>query len=368
MVLPLDGVRVLDLSAVLAGPFASYQLHLMGARVTKVESPSGDLARQLGADPQANRAGMGVSFRAQNAGKQSRVLDLKSEQGVTEFKTLVANTDVVLENFRPGVMQRLGLGFDVLAAINPRLVYCAISGFGQTGPLAQMPAYDQIVQGMAGAMDITGQPDGDPTRAGFPVADTVGGLVAAMAISAALNRRDEPQMIDVSMLESLMSTMGWAVSNWLQAGVAATRLGNENMTSAPSGAFHTADGLINVAANQDVHWQRFCQALGRDEWLADARFADRESRKHNRELLSRLIEGVLATETREEWLARLRKADVPAGPVLGLTEALSQPQLQAREFIHTGQYPVATNGFLLNGQRLRPRGEAPTLGQHHDPN
>ncbi|QGG80466.1 CoA transferase [Litorivicinus lipolyticus] len=366
MTLPLAGVRVLDLSAVLAGPFASYQLHLLGAEVTKVESPSGDLARQLGADPRANQARMGVSFQAQNAGKHSIVLDLKSSVGVADFKALVADTDVVLENFRPGVMDRLGLGFATLSMINPRLIYCAISGFGQTGPLAKTPAYDQIIQGMSGVMAITGQPDGEPTRAGFPVADSVGGLVAAMAISAALNRREQPQMIDVSMLESLMSTMGWAVSNWLQAGVAATRLGNENMTSAPSGAFRTSDGLINVAANQDVHWQRLCDALEQPEWASDPRFVDREARKANRDHLGVLIESVLMTAPRAHWLSRLAAADVPAGPVLELPEALAQPQLQARGFVHAGAQPIATNGFLYNGQRLTPQGPAPTLGEHNE--
>ena len=361
---PLKAVRVLDLTNVLAGPFAAYQLHLLGAEVIKIESPNGDLARELGASPQASAAKMGLSFTAQNAGKQSIVLDLKSPAGKAEFLEHLAGADVLLENFRPGVMARLGLDFQTLSQQFPRLIYCAISGFGQTGELASRPAYDQIVQGYSGLMDITGHPDGPATRVGFPISDTVGGLTAAMAISAALNDRTRPHFIDVSMLESTLSTLGWAVSNWLQGGVAAQRLGNENMTSAPSGAFSAADGLINIAANQEVHWQRLCHALDQVQWLQDPRFISRELRKANRVELTQLLEDVLRQQPRQHWIDRLAQADVPCGPVLSVQESLDLEQLKQRDFIDERFVPIATNGFLYDGTRLKAQGPPPRLNEH----
>ena len=235
---PLNGVRVLDLTNVLAGPFCCHQLVHLGAEVIKVERPQGgDLARQLGADPELNRALMGVSFLAQNAGKGSVTLDLKAEDDRARFIELVASADVLVENFRPGVMTRLGLDFDYLKTLNERLVYCAISGFGQDGPLANYPAYDQIIQGMSGVMSITGAPDNAPYRVGYPLADTIGGLTAAMTINAALAETPrKAHFIDVSMLDSVLATMGWAVSNLLVADRAPGPLGNDNVTASPSGS------------------------------------------------------------------------------------------------------------------------------------
>ena len=218
----LERVRVLDLTNVLAGPFCCYQLAQLGADVIKVEVPgAGDLARQLGADPELNKRLMGASL-AQNAGKRSVTLNLKNPDGKEVFRRLVGTADVVVENFRPGVMDRLDLGYQELKKLKSNLIYCAISGFGQNGPLKDNPAYDQIIQGLSGVMSITGDKNSAPLRAGFPVADTIGGLTAAFAIAAALFRRErsnEGEFIDVSMLESTLVTMGWAVSNWLIAGI-----------------------------------------------------------------------------------------------------------------------------------------------------
>ena len=237
----LAGTRVLDLTNVLAGPFCCYQLAQLGAEVIKVEVPgSGDLARQLGADPELNRRGMGASFLAQNAGKRSITLNLKSPKGREAFGRLVATSDVVVENFRPGVMDRLGLGYAALKAGKNDIIYCAISGFGQDGPLKFNPAYDQIIQGLCGVMSVTGDAQSAPLRVGYPVADTMGGITAAFAIAAALFRRErsgEGEFIDVSMLEASLVAMGWAVSNWLIAGVRPEPMGNENMTASPSGTF-----------------------------------------------------------------------------------------------------------------------------------
>lgn len=219
----LEGIRILDLTNVLAGPFCCYQLAVLGADVIKVETPgSGDLARQLGADPALNQQGMGASFLAQNAGKRSVTINLKHARGKDAFLRLVGSADVLVENFRPGVMDRLGLGYAALTAVKPDLVYCAISGLGQDGPLRGNPAYDQIIQGLSGVMSVTGSPHTAPLRVGYPVCDTMGGIIAAFAIAAALFRRaqtGEGERIDVSMLEATLIAMGWAVSNWLIAGV-----------------------------------------------------------------------------------------------------------------------------------------------------
>ena len=267
---PLSGKRILDLTNVLAGPFACHQLAHLGAEVIKVEMPEGgDLARQLGQDESLSARNMGVSFLAPNPGKRSVTLNLKHAEGKAILKRLVKGADVLVENFRPGVMTRLGLGAEALRDVNPRLIYCAISGFGQQDALADRPAYDQIVQGMSGAMAITGTPDVHPLRAGWPVADTVGGLTAALAISAALNDPEPGGFIDISMRDALMATMGWAVSNYLVAGVEAEPAGNENLTSAPSAAYETANGPINIAANKQDQWEKLARHLGLEMLLSE---------------------------------------------------------------------------------------------------
>ncbi|MGW4802395.1 CaiB/BaiF CoA transferase family protein, partial [Nonomuraea sp. NPDC004297] len=221
--LPLDGVKVVDLTNVLAGPYCGYQLMLFGAEVIKVEVPgAGDLARRLGPDPELNRERMGASFLAQNAGKKSVELDLKSPAGRAAFESMITGADVLLENFRAGVLARLGYGWERLRELNPGLVYCSISGFGQSGPMSSAPAYDQIIQGLSGMMSVTGTPDTAPVRVGFPVCDTVGGLTAALAVCAALAGRQRSGRgchLDLSMLEASISAMGWTVSNYLIGGV-----------------------------------------------------------------------------------------------------------------------------------------------------
>ena len=331
---PLAGVCVLDLSNVLAGPFCCQQLAQLGARVIKVEHPEqGDLARSLGADPELSAQGMGVSFLAQNAGKESIALNLKSPEGRAVLLKLVARAQVLVENFRPQVMERLQLGYRDLRRVNPRLVYCAISGFGQDGELAQRPAYDQIIQGLSGAMAITGDENSAPLRVGYPIADTIGGLTAGLAICAALNAPEPGTYIDVSMLEATMATMGWAVSNWLIAGVAARAQGNDNFTAAPSGSFRCVDSLLNIAANQERQWRILVEELQRPELLQRPEFADREARKRNRKQLQVELETTLQTQTAAYWEQRLNQAGVPAGRVLSLEQALAQAQIQQRGLI-----------------------------------
>jgi CoA:oxalate CoA-transferase len=370
----LDGIRVLDLTNVLAGPFGAYQLALLGAEVIKVESPgAGDLARQLGADPALNKVLMGASFLAQNAGKRSVTINLKSASGKDVFRRLVRTADVVIENFRPGVMERLGLGYDALCELRPGLVYCAVSGFGQDGPLRDNPAYDQIVQGLSGVMSVTGDAASAPLRVGFPVADTIGGLTAAFAIAAALVRRGrsgEGECIDVSMLEATLVTMGWQVSNWLIAGVRPQPLGNENMTAAPSGLFATGDGPLNIAANQQQQFEALARLIGRPELAADPRFADREDRKRNRFALKAQIEAALAAKSAREWSALFNAQGVPAGEVLDIPDVLEHPQVRQRELVKTfAETPgvgkpvaVVRSGFRLKSGDPAPAAPPPALG------
>lgn len=372
----LEHIRVLDLTNVLAGPFCCHQLAHMGADVIKVEVPgTGDLARQLGGDPALNEKKMGISFLAQNAGKRSIEINLKSPGGKELFRKLVKTADVVVENFRPGVMDRLGVGFDVLKEDNPKLIYCAISGFGQDGPLRDLPAYDQIVQGMSGVMSITGAPDTAPYRVGYPVSDTVGGMTAAFAIAAQLAAPDRTaHFIDVSMLEASLATMGWVVSNYLVAGNVPKPLGNENFTASPSGTFKTGDGLLNIAANKQEQFEAVCNVLARPELKADPRFAKRQDRLDNRGLLKELLEDAMAGKPAAEWRQLLNDSGVPAGEVLSVPDALAHPQIADRGMIAEFKnapgvgkdIKVVRTGYKIDGSPASVDAPPPTLGQHAD--
>jgi crotonobetainyl-CoA:carnitine CoA-transferase CaiB-like acyl-CoA transferase len=370
----LAGLRVLDLTNVLAGPFCCYQLAQLGAEVIKIETPgTGDLARQLGADPELNRRLMGASFLAQNAGKRSITLNLKNAKAREAFTRLIKTSDVVVENFRPGVMDRLELGYQRLKTIKPNLIYCAISGFGQDGPLRLNPAYDQIIQGLSGVMSVTGDAQSAPLRVGYPVADTMGGITAAYAISAALFRRErsgEGEFIDVSMLESTLVAMGWVVSNWLIAGVRPQPLGNENMTASPSGTFRTGAGLLNIAANQQQQFEALCKLIGRPELAADPRFAGREDRKRHRAELSVEIEKALVARPAADWSALMNKNGVPAGEVLDVPAVLEHPQIVERALLSTfddvpevdRNVSVVRSGFRLASGDPAPASPPPALG------
>lgn len=373
----LRGIRVLDLTNVLAGPFACHQLAHMGADVIKVEArQGGDLARQLGADLELNQRFMGVSFLAQNPGKRSITVDFKHPSGKDVFRRLVRTADVLVENFRPGVMNRLGLGYESLLQENPKLIYCAISGFGQDGPLRDLPAYDQIIQGMSGVMSITGAPENAPYRVGYPMADTIGGITAAFAVAAALadRQRTGGTFIDVSMLEAVMATMGWAVSNHLVAGREPKPMGNENVTASPSGTFRTRDGLLNIAANKQEQFEAVCRVVGRPELLTDTRFTERQSRLQHRVELKALLEEAMSSKSTDEWWELFIQAGVPAGPVYSVPQALEHPQVASRGMVGTFEVApgvgrdirLVRTGFKVNGQTPRVATPPPTLGQHSD--
>lgn len=372
----LEGIRVLDLTNILSGPYATFQLALLGAEVIKVERPDGgDLARKLGADPALNAQMMGTSFLAQNAGKKSLTLDLKKADGRAVFLDLVRTADVLIENFRPGVMERLGLSYETLSADHPGLIYCAISGFGQTGPMRGNPAYDQIIQGYSGVMSITGDEESAPLRVGYPLCDTLGGLTAAFTIAGALHARHasgQGTFIDVSMLDATLSTMGWAVSNFLIAGVEAKPIGNQNMTAAPSGTFTASDGQINVAANKQEQFEALCGVLEMPELLDDPRFAEREARKQHRQELNAALNARFVERTAEEWETLLNRVNVPAGRILTVPQVLAHPQVTGRDFIQSlpcewdegRELRVARAGYLLGNAIPEARCPPPRLGEH----
>lgn len=375
---PLAGTRVLDMTNVLAGPYCTYQLAILGAEVVKVEIPgSGDLARQLGPDPALNRIGLGTSFLAQNAGKKSVELDLKTADGRASFEELVGVADVLVENYRAGVLARMGYDWPRLSGLNPSLIYCAISGFGQNGPMSQAPAYDQIIQGLSGMMSITGTHDSAPLRVGFPISDSVGGLMAALAVTAALAGRHHDgrgRWLDVSMLEASLSAMGWAVSNYLVGGVEPEPMGDQNPTAAPSGTFEAADGPLNIAANRQEQFERLCRCVGRPDLLTDPRFAERDARKAHRDELNRELNTALGKRSALSWERELNRVGVPAARILTVPQAVGLDQLAHRQFFADVPFPgdsgrqvrLSGTGVLIDGQPSRPTAAAPVLGEHND--
>lgn len=335
----LDGIRVLDLTNVLSGPFATLHLSLLGAEVIKIENPiDGDLARKLGNVPELNEKLMGTSFLAQNANKKSVTLNLKEREAKEIFLKLVKTSDVVVENFRPDVMTRLGLGYKKLAEVKPDIIYCAISGFGATGPDAMKPAYDQIIQGLSGVMAINGDERLNPLRCGFPVCDTVGGLNAAFAVMAALFYRERTgvgQFIDVALLDSIMPLMGWVAANLLIGHQQPVLMGNDNFTAAPSGTFVTKDGYINIAANKQEQWEAVADELGVPELKTDPRFEKRDARKKNRKALTELLEMKLKEKPTRHWVDVLNARGVPSGEILSLEQALTQDQIVHRHAVQS---------------------------------
>ena len=335
----LENIRVLDMTNVLSGPFSTLHLALLGAEVIKIENPvGGDLARVLGNVPKLNKEFMGTSFLAQNCNKKSLTLNLKAPEGKEIFRKLVATADVLVENFRPDVMPRLGFAYEELAKINPKLIYCGISGFGQTGPDAYKPAYDQIIQGLSGAMDVNGDERLHPLRAGFPVCDTVGGLNAAFSIMSALFHRErtgEGQYIDIALLDSIMPLMGWVAANLLIGGQDPVPMGNDNFTAAPSGTFVTKNGYINIAANKQEQWEDLIDELGLPELKEDPRFKERDNRKKNRKELTPLLEVKLKEKETLYWVEVLNKRGIPSGDILSLKDALQTEQVKHRNAIAT---------------------------------
>ncbi len=350
---PLAGTRVLDFTQYLAGPFCTMQLADLGADVVKVERP--DRPREF-----SGRGGRdSYFFLSSNRGKRSLALDFSKPAGRDVSLRLLEHSDVLVENFRPGAMAAFGLGPEILERL-PRLVYVSISGFGATGPYRDRPGFDQIAQGMSGAMSITGTPDSGPLRHGLAIGDLVAGLFAAQAALAALFERAESgrgQHVETSLLESLIGLLSWSAGMFFETGRAPGPAGHHHPLSSPYGRFRARDGYLCIAAGSEAIWQRLCRALGRDEWLSDARFARPEDRLRGRDALTRALEAELATAPVAEWVERLNAAGVPAGPVYGLDQVFADPQVLAREMLvelpHPGVGTFRTTGLPLKWSRSR---------------
>lgn len=370
---PLSGIRVIDLTRALAGPYCTLLLGDMGADVIKIELPgTGDETRQWG-PPFV--AGESSYFMSVNRNKRSVTLDLKSAAGLDALRRLTASADVLVENFRPGTMDRLGLSYDEARSLNPSLVFCSISGYGQDGPRAKQPAYDGILQGVGGIQFLTGEPDGGPARVGVPIADISAGMFGAYAISSALLWRERDpkrrgQYIDTSMLGGQVALLTYQAGRYFATGSAPSRIGNRHASIAPYEMFRTSDGYVNVAAANEPMWQRFCRALDLTALLSDARFATNPDRVTNRSALSALIEERLASLTQAEVIARLEKAEVPVGPVYDLAQVFSDPQAEHLGMTQPTPHPrvpdLRTTGFPWRMSETNPevRCPPPLLGEH----
>jgi len=367
----LDGIKVVDFSHVLAGPICTHYLCLQGAEVVKVESAAGDTMRNYGGE--AAPHGLSPSFIAVNAGKRSVVLDLKDERQLDAARRLIAGADVMVENFRPGVIERLGLGYEACKALNPGLVFCSISGFGQTGPLRANPAIDQIIQSMSGLMMLSGEPGSPALRVGFPLVDTYTGLTAAFAIVLSLLRRARTgagQCIDVAMLDAALAMMIPVAGPFLAAGVEPRRTGNLGYSQSPTAdTFPTADGEITLGVVRQEQFEALCRVLDRTEWLRDPRFATRRARQHNGESLR--SEVILALQGRDAiaWERLLNDAGVAAGAVRSLPQALQMEQLSQRALRLPVEWPsgrghVLNAGFLLAEDPSGIEQPPPRLGEH----
>jgi glutaryl-CoA transferase len=370
---PLSGTRVVDLTRALAGPYCTLLLGDMGADVIKVELPgSGDETRQWG-PPFV--AGESSYFMSVNRNKKSITLDLKSEAGLEALRRLTRSADVLVENFRPGTMDRLGLGYEQVRQLNPSLIFCAVSGFGQTGPRARQPAYDAVLQGMGGIQFLSGDAEGGPTRVGVPIADISAGMFAAYAVACALYWRERDperrgQFIDASMLGGQVALLTYQAGRYFATGTAPGRIGNRHASIAPYEMFKTRDGYVNVAAANEPMWQRFCRALDLTDVLADARFATNPDRVTNRDALSALVEERLGQLSMAEVIERLERAEVPVGPVYDLAQVFSDPQSKHLGMAVATPHPkvpsLQTTGFPFRLSETNPevRCPPPLLGQH----
>ena len=339
----LEGIRVLDFTRVLAGPFCTMVLADLGAEVVKVERPGvGDDSRAFGPFIGQESA----YFMSINRNKKSITLNLKDQRAVEIVKKMIPHFDVVVENFRPGVMDRLGLGYESLKELNPRLIYASSSGFGHTGPYSQLPAYDLIVQGMGGIMSITGPDEQHPTKVGSSIADIFAGVFCAIGILAALNHREktgEGQKVDVSMLDCQVAILENAISRYFVTGKIPTPIGNRHPSIAPFATFKTQDGFINIAIGNDFIWNRFCNLVGRPELAEDSRFISNEARNNNWEELEPILGEIMAKDNTTAWIEKLRSVGVPCGPINNIEQLVNDPQVLEREMIVEVEHPVAGN-------------------------
>jgi formyl-CoA transferase len=368
---PLDGIRVLDLTRVLAGPYCAMFLGDLGAEVIKIEQPGvGDDTRGWGPP---FTGGESAYFLCVNRNKKSVAIDLKAQEGIALLRLLAERADVLIENFRPGTMERLGLGDKDLRAANPRLIYASLSGFGADGPMSDVPGYDLIVQAWGGLMSITGQPDGEPTKVGVAIIDLVAGLMLGKSIAAALFAREKigiGQKIDTSLLEAEVACLINVGSNYLVEGSIPGRWGNAHPSIVPYQTFKTADGYLVIGVASEGIWRRFCQAVGRAEWAEDSRFEKNSNRVENRSLLIGLLAEIFLGRSTDEWLKILNSAEVPCAPVQTVDQVFKAPQVLHREMLvevehpTAGTVPMAGIPVKFSATPASVRLPPPLLGQH----
>lgn len=381
---PLSHIRVLDLSRVLAGPWAGQNLADLGAEVIKVERPKvGDDSRAFGPPWVKDREGRDTKdsayFTSANRGKKSVTVNLASPAGQALVRELAQQSDVLIENYKFGDLARYGLGYEDLAKLNPRLIYCSVTGFGQTGPQREHPGYDFMIQGMGGMMSVTGEPDGapggGPQRAGVPVADIITGMYASIAICAALASRAETgkgQHLDLALLDSQVALLAYQNTNYFATGTPPGRIGNLHPNIVPYQPFKTADGDVILACGNDNLYRKFCEAAGCPELAADPRYATNSKRVENRADLTRLLQGVFAKKSTKEWVALLEAAGVPNGPINNVAQVFEEPQVKARGIRLKLDHPAAgaldsvASPMRFSGTPLSFERAPPLLGQHTD--
>ncbi len=368
--MPLSGIKVVDLTRVVSGPFCTMLLADFGAEIVKIESLDGDPSRVTGIVREEQSEN--PYFVNLNRSKRGITLNTKAEAGREVVRRLVKVSDVVVENFRPGVMDRLGLGYQDLRKINPRIVYAAVSGFGKTGPYKDRPAFDFIAQAMSGFMSLNGDAAMPPLRAGIPISDTVAGLYAAFGIVCALRERDRTglgQEVQTAMVDGLISMFSFAASAFFSTGELPPRTGNDHMVLAPYGLFQTADGPIAVAPSTADTWQKLCKALGLEDLVTDPRFDTNPKRLKARQEVNALVSARLKERSRGEWIEILNKAGVPCGPIYNLAETFDDPQVRHQEMVIESPQPtgpVRMPGFpvKLTATPARVRRPSPQVGEH----
>lgn len=369
----MAGVRVLDLTRVLAGPYCTMLLGDMGADIIKIEEPGrGDDTRQWG--PPFTKSGMSAYFISANRNKRSLTLNIKSKEGLEILKKLIGKADVLVENFKPGTLERLGLSYKQLGKLRKDLIYCTISGYGYTGPDSEKPGYDFIAQARGGLMSITGPADGEPVRVGLAIADLLSGMYACNAITAALfarQRQKTGQRIDISLFDAQVGTLSYVASNYLISGKPPRRYGNGHPNIVPYQSFRASDAYFAFASGNDLQWAKFVKAAGHADWANDKRFSTNPKRVENRDVLIPLLDALFASKTVAEWLKICEEAGVPAGPINTIDEVFSDPQVQARNMVMETELEGEKIRMLASPMKvpsspMKLRLAPPKLGEHTD--
>lgn len=370
---PLEGIRVIDLTRILAGPYCAMMLGDMGAEIIKIENPDGGDDTRSWGPPFLN--GVSAYFLSINRNKKSLTLNLKDERGKALLRDLIRKGDVMVENFRPGALEKLGFSWEEIRRVNPRMIFASLSGFGQTGPRRSEPGFDVVIQGEGGVMSITGDPDGPPTKVGASIADITAGMLAAQGVMLALYHREKTgvgQMVDVSMLDGQVALLAYHANGYFATGRVPPRRGNRHPSITPYETYSCGDGYFNLGVGNDSLWRRFCDAMGLASLKEDPRFAVNKDRVNNREELQRILDAFFAEKTVEETIEALREAGVPCGPINDIGQALSEPQVLAREMVVDVDAPVA-GPTKVTGVPIKlsetpgaVRTPPPALGQHTD--